>query len=207
MKSFRHWTPRYLFDRTALAVQHRRRGSDPWLTRTAILVLDEWLRKSDRGVEWGSGRSTPWFALRVDALMSIEHDVRWAGSVRTTLERAGLADRVDYRLVEPAEGPYVAPVEEFEDDTLDFALVDGIFRDACTLTAMRKLKPGGLLVIDNAERYFPRETPSRAPRARTVARGYPSAGWKQVDDALQSWRSVWTSNGIWDTALWVKPSR
>jgi putative heme iron utilization protein len=45
----------------------------PWLTKEAILLLERLLRPDDIGLEFGSGRSTIWFAERVEKLISIEH--------------------------------------------------------------------------------------------------------------------------------------
>jgi len=58
MRSIQHWTPRYLKDRLAEAYYHRTHPGHPWLTRWANEMLASYLRSSDVGVEFGSGRST-----------------------------------------------------------------------------------------------------------------------------------------------------
>ena len=73
-RSFRHWTFRYLIDRTELLLYERRHPDLPWLTREAVDFLASWLQPSDHGLEWGSGRSTVWLAQRVSRLVSIEHN-------------------------------------------------------------------------------------------------------------------------------------
>ena len=50
-----------------------------------IAVLDSWLCAGDTGLEFGSGRSTRWFAARVGALTSIEHDAAWHARVASSL--------------------------------------------------------------------------------------------------------------------------
>jgi hypothetical protein len=42
----------------------------PWLTRQAVEILEDWLKPGYVGLEWGSGRSTLWFARRVSHLTS-----------------------------------------------------------------------------------------------------------------------------------------
>jgi hypothetical protein len=68
---------------------------------------------------------------------------------------------------------------------------------------MPKLKPGGLLVIDNVNWYLPSR--SRAPNSRTPALGPHGAVWTDIARELARWRSIWTSSGVWDTAIFVKP--
>ena len=211
MRSFRHWTPTYVRDRVALAVRQQRRPEEPWLTASAVEVLASWLRASDVGLELGSGRSTSWFARRVARLISVEHDETWFRRVSEQLRTRGLADRVDYRLcVDGRNGApdssYVRVIAGVEDGSLNFALVDGVARDHCALALIDKLEPGGLLVVDNINWFYPRQQKSRAPASRSRADGFESPEWEAFDRRVSTWRVIWTTDGICDTALWVKPS-
>jgi hypothetical protein len=207
-RNLAHLTPRYIFDRCLVAFDQLRRPADPWLTRPAISILESWLRPDDVGFEWGSGRSTVWFARRVRRLVSIEHDPAWYETVRERLARAGLLDRCDCRLEpdgrdETPNSRYVRAVEEVLDNTLDFALVDGVARVHCALAVLSKLRPGGLLCIDNANWFLPGPAPSRSPNSRNE-HGPANASWAELAEQLRSWRCIWTSNGVFDTAFWVK---
>jgi predicted O-methyltransferase YrrM len=139
----------------------------PWLARQAVTFCDEHLTTAHVGLEFGSGRSTVWFAPRVRGLTSIEHDPVWYRAVKDMLETHGM-DNVRYLLVpldhDPSEPQlprykqsprYVAVSEEFADGELDFVVVDGHYRQACIAAATRKLKPGALLVVDNTN-WLPR---------------------------------------------------
>jgi hypothetical protein len=97
--------------------------------------------------------------------------------------------------------PYVKVVDTFEDKTLDFVLVDGHVREYCCRRVLPKIKPGGMLVIDNANWYF--DYPTHSPVSR-VGKGHANAVWQEVWDSLRSWRRIWTSCGVWDTAIWIK---
>ena len=77
MRPFRHLTPRYIWNRTALIVYERANPGQPWLTPDMIKILDSWLCPADVGLEFGSGRSTSWFAARVKHLTSVEHNPEW----------------------------------------------------------------------------------------------------------------------------------
>lgn len=208
-RSFRHWTPRYIVNRVALAYHQRVSPSDPWLTKTACSFLADWLSPSDVGLEWGSGRSTLWFAERVQRLTSVEHNPNWYAVVQSRLVERQFSN-VDLRLVPIGNScgagcdPYVNVGNESDGNSVDFVLVDGQLRSQCTAVALKILKPGGILIIDNAEWYIPHN--SRSPGAIARAGTAVADGWQQVVTKLREWRSVWTSNGVWDTAIYCKPA-
>lgn len=207
VRYLRHRTPRYVYHRTRQALYERGHPGDPWLTPEAIRLLSTLLRPGDRGVELGSGRSTVWLAGRVAHLTSVEHDAQWHADVSGRLRDAGLAN-VDYVLApwdpdEPGERcEYVGTLRRLAPSSLDFALVDGAHRDHATRLAMPRLKPGGLLIIDNVNWYLPSD--SRAPASRSRALG-PADGWADIARELAGWRSIWTASGVWDTAIFVRP--
>lgn len=210
MRSIRHWTPRYVWDRLAVMRFERENPNAPWLTAQAIGVLSTWLKPDDVGLEWGSGRSTVWFAKRVRSLVSVEHDERWGRRVPDMLRHHGVEGQIDYRLLNNdldagAESAYVRIVDELEDDSLDFCLVDGMLRDHCAMACMGKVKPGGILIVDNVNWYLPHDPVSRAPGSRVVEQGAASNIWHEFKTSTAEWRYIWTTNGVWDTAIWVKP--
>lgn len=208
-RTFRHWTPRYVVNRLAVAYHQRVAPNDPWLTKTACTFLNEWLTRSDVGLEWGCGRSTLWFAERVGQLTSVEHNPQWHAIVQSKLLERGLTN-VDLRLIPPdttclnGRAAYVEVGREFPASSLDFVLVDGQLRGQCAALALTLVKPGGILIIDNAEWFIPHATTSPGAIART---GTDIADdWREVVATLGGWRSVWTSNGVWDTAIYSRPA-
>src|SRR5262245_28763699 len=50
----------------------------PWLTFGAVRFLESRLASTQRVFEYGSGGSTLFLARRVEQVISVEHDVRWA---------------------------------------------------------------------------------------------------------------------------------
>jgi predicted O-methyltransferase YrrM len=208
-RTFRHWTPRYVVHRLALAAYERRAPSAPWITREACAYLGAWLRPEHVGIEWGSGRSTLWFARRVSRLISIEHDPQWHRLVTAGLDASGATHVANYlialeRLSAAGRPSYVeAPCGEIK--LADFALVDGQYRDQCARLAMELLRPGGLLIIDNAEQFFPH--PSHSPSAMVRTGAAPSRLWEELRGQLAAWHCRWTSNGVFDTAIFTKPTR
>jgi predicted O-methyltransferase YrrM len=205
----RHRTPRYVYDRARQFVYERRHPRAPWITPEAARLLTFMLRSQDRGLEFGSGRSTIWFAERVRHLTSVEHDQRWHAQVSELLHERCL-DNVDYVLAPLDQPPelggsseYASAALAFAETSLDFVLVDGAYRDHTAMHVLSKIKPGGILIIDNVNWYLP--SGSRAPNSRTAALGPDGPVWRRVAQDLAGWRSIWTSSGVWDTAVFIKP--
>jgi predicted O-methyltransferase YrrM len=210
MRRFRHWTPAYIRDRLTVWWYERTHPDAPWLTRDMNQLLESWLRPHHAGLEFGSGRSTLWLAARVGRLTTVEHDGAWQERIRSRLAGRRLTAIVDYRLhVDGASGGagtrYAAVAAEFAAESLDFVLVDGMCRDQCALASIALLKHGGLLIVDNVNWYVPRKEKSRSPNSRSLADGYASESWKEFHERVQDWQSIWTSDGVTDTAAWFKP--
>ncbi|MCA1833877.1 MAG: class I SAM-dependent methyltransferase [Actinomycetota bacterium] len=153
--------PLVLVARLWSGLYHRRHPGMPWLAPGAITFCEHHLTREMRALEWGSGRSTTWFATRLGSLTSVEHDPAWHEIVAGNIVRNDLSN-VDLRLVpldpHPVEPPvahrgwgsaYVKVADGFEDESLDFVVVDGAYRMACILAAAPKLKHGGLLLVDD----------------------------------------------------------
>ncbi len=212
--NIRTFKPAYFVKRVQQFAFEKRHPDAPWLTPSAVLFLESYLKPADVGFEWGSGRSTVWFARRLGKLVSVEDRRQWYATVTGRLAKSQLSHRVDYQYIpcecqerdEPVEHPYASAARAMADGSLDFALVDGNIRAACMRAILPKIKPGGLLILDNAERYLPND---QLGRRATVPqrRSKPSTpGWARLMGELQDWRCISTTNGIWDTRLWLRPA-
>lgn len=150
----------------------------PWLTFDAVDELLKRLPPNPVVFEYGSGGSTLFWLKHHAQCTSVEHDARWCAAVR---ERVGDCERLDYRLVPPEHKPvndirdptdphaycsadpllaqfifekYVNQIDVFPDRHFDVVLVDGRARPSCLMRGAAKVKPGGLLILDNAERDY-----------------------------------------------------
>jgi predicted O-methyltransferase YrrM len=211
MRSFRHWTPTYIRDRVAVMRYQRTNPEAPWLTREMTDLVGAWLKPGYVGLEFGSGRSTLWFAARVGRLTSVEHDAAWHATISARLSAGRLTDIVDYRLCDDGVDDtnatrYAAVAGEFPAESLDFVLVDGMCRDHCALASVPLVKRGGWLIVDNVNWYVPRTDKSRAPNSRALTDGYATGEWQQFHERVAQWKSIWTSDGVTDTAAWIKPA-
>jgi len=201
-------TPRYVCNRIRDLLYQRMHPADPWLTPASIRLLDTLLRPTDRGAEFGSGRSTLWFAPRVASLTSVETNTRWHEKVTSQLKDQDVSN-VDYILIpqdqppENGDGPVARVARGFPDSSLDFALVDSYYRDHTAKAVIPKVKPGGLLIIDNINWHLPCD--SKAPGTRPAGLGPATSTWAEVGRELAGWRTIWTSNGRWDTAIFFRP--
>jgi predicted O-methyltransferase YrrM len=204
-----HWTPRYVVNRVAWFFYERRNMDKPWLAPRAIELLAELLLPSDTGIEWGSGRSTAWFARRVKHLTSIEDNREWYDTVRKQLAEQQLTNVTYHFASRPPEADsardsdYVKLSSSIPDSSLGFALVDGYAREYCAEAVIPKIAPGGLLVIDNANWYF--DHPTHSPASR-VGKGPKNERWAAVAQTLSQWRVIWTTQGVTDTAIWIRPA-
>ena len=207
MKNISHITPRYFLNRMKTIIYEKKHPELPWLTIQANEILGTLLLATDIGVELGSGRSTVWLAKRVGQLISIEHNREWYDNVVNMLQSKNICN-VDYRLAETEEGEsqksYYMQLNELMDCSLDFCLIDGVYRGECAEILIDKLKSGGVMVIDNVNRYLPSLT--RSPSSIKVNENPPSDIWRDVRQELKTWRSIWTSTGVTDTAFFFKPS-
>lgn len=124
-----------------------------------------------RVFEYGSGASTAWLGRRSASVTSVEHDEGFAGFLRPLLDGdSTLAEAsIDLRLVPatPSSVPavtsnrrghqgldfsdYVRGIDD-ADGAFDLVVVDGRARVACVRAALPRLAPGGLVLLDNANR-------------------------------------------------------
>lgn len=197
------------------------RDESPWMTFSAIAHLDRHLGQlggKGRVFEWGSGGSTLFFARRAAEVIAVENDGDWAEKVRAACAERQLSHAtVAFHPADNTEAPpnfdpadpekfysgsalhnghlfqsYAEHINQFRSESFDVIVVDGRVRPACLRFGMPKLKPGGLLVLDNAERPW-------YARARALV------------DAEQWPRTDHTGPGpynqyFWQTVIWQRPA-
>ena len=154
----------------------------PWLTPDAISLIEKLIRSNDVGLEFGSGRSTVWFCERVGHLLSVETDPAWYEWTKGALRSKNLTnftyECVTVREIEKHPEKYVNFFIKYGDNAFDFALIDGKLRAEVTKNVLRRIKIGGILIIDNVNRYIPTKT--NAP-ASVGMRGEPvSKLWAEI---------------------------
>ncbi|GGZ30824.1 hypothetical protein GCM10007049_24680 [Echinicola pacifica] len=181
----------------------------PWFAPSAVEFFKNWLSKDMKGLEFGSGASSKFFAQRIHTLVSVEHHEGWYQHVQNWFKDNNLSN-IDYRFIgeQPGYTPLGLPdfysrlqltaadysfknqfwdyfhmADEFEDAYFDFILVDGRARVACLLNSIDKLKSGGIMILDNSDR--------------------PS--YQLAFKVLAQWEYYTCTTGLSDTTFWVKP--
>ncbi|MEX0597447.1 MAG: class I SAM-dependent methyltransferase [Candidatus Paceibacterota bacterium] len=102
-------------------------------------------------LEFGSGSSTIWFAKNTKNLTSVEHSPKWFTKIKELLTSNDECQKVNLIL---HDRPYYTICNQFPDNYFDLILVDGRNRNGCIKHSIRILKPGGTLMLDNAERPY-----------------------------------------------------
>jgi hypothetical protein len=168
----------------------------PWWPYVAVEAVEAALPARARVVEYGGGGSTLWLLDRGATVVCIEHDRDWAATL--TEEADG---RAELRLVEPSTSgevssgglfydDYVTAVADLPDGSQDLVIVDGRARVACGLAAMSKVRPGGMLLLDDSD------------RARYEGLREALAGWRGQD-----YRGLKLGGGpVFQTSVWTRPN-
>jgi predicted O-methyltransferase YrrM len=176
-----------------------------------VEILEDRLKPTDVGLEWGSGRSTLWFAQRVAHLTSIEHNDHWYNRIQKLLRDKDI-DNVDllFAPLEAKDGEqsqYIRVAAELPKASFDFILVDGRLRDQCTELALQLIKPDGTLIIDDAARYI--QHSYCCPQSVMAQNGPPSPLWAKIAKQLQTLSAeiIWTSDGVTATVFYFMPTK
>jgi hypothetical protein len=161
----------------------------PWMVFRATRFLDRFLRPDMRVFEYGVGGSTGFFLDHECQVVSVEHDEDWAETARREF---GSRDAwcLHVKAPEPGAGAdpsdplaygsrkydaatfaqYVQVIDDY--DPFDVVVVDGRARTAALRHAVDKVAPGGILILDDAER-----SRYRPGAALVDSRDWPRHDW------------------------------
>lgn len=195
----RYWTPIYFLNKIFLLLYEKQYPDRPWLNAGAIHYLEQVINSQKFMVEFGSGRSTVWFSQRVKRLISVEHSYEWFVTLLNQLQRENISNT---KIIHASSATqYVAIMKKMRQQIVDVVLVDGIYRDLCMALAMSRVKRGGVIILDNSERYLP--LPSHSPEVKSVEKNEKI--WRANWEVLKHWEIHHFSNGVFDTIVAIKP--
>lgn len=151
----------------------------PWITFLSIDFLEKYLNPGLKIFEYGGGSSTNYFCNKGCEVYTIENNRDWFDILKKNAHQKGLqwqgeliegetidnfyglnaADPYHYYTTDESSlnykfEKYVKSIDKFKDNNFDLVLVDGRSRPSCIMHAIPKIKPGGLLVLDNSERPY-----------------------------------------------------
>ena len=126
----------------------------PWIVPAAVGWLRRRIRSDWSILELGAGRSTAWFARRAGRVISFEDNEFWAGQTRERLRALGL-ENVELRQL--AVEAFAVEVDAMPEYSFDLVVMD--FLEAPSMTridvlkpAMKKVKAGAYLLLDDSDR-------------------------------------------------------
>jgi hypothetical protein len=177
----------------------------PWFVQDSVKWLLGFLRPHMHGFEWGSGHSTIFFAQRSAKLVSVEHKRKWFQKVSSRLAerdlcnvtylfrppgtesrpsqlRPTMLEELDFK-PKPEFAAYCDTILDYPSESFDFVSVDGRARIECAMNALDRLRPGGVLILDNSER----------------------SKYRSLFVVLTAWPKVSFANGVWETTIFRKP--
>jgi hypothetical protein len=117
----------------------------PWITYPAIEYLNQLDLRSKTVLEYGSGNSSLYFSRRVKSILSIEHNLEWYSKLKIDLAE-------NQSLIHASEELYAeAPLQQ--NKKFDIIIIDGIKREECVAVCFKIIEEGGMILLDNSERY------------------------------------------------------
>lgn len=169
--------------------------TEPWLTEGAIHFLESFIRPGFRVLEFGAGASTLWFARHGCWVMNYESDSNWQNIVSGLLgESVSKVALFNWHENLPEQ-----LLSIYEPELFDLVLVDGQSRRQCILASIPLVRPGGVLMIDNAD-WFACEPIMQEFHRRMHDWNYTVSAQRRPD-------KFGFTYGDWSTAWWQRPPR
>ncbi len=119
----------------------------PWFSYPAIDFLSE-LNFSEKTVfEYGSGFSTLFWGAHAKSVIAVENNIAWLEKIQPMAPTNCTILQSSLDVEE-----YSGQISAYE--LFDVVVVDGYIpcRAACSEKALKHLKPGGIIILDNADR-------------------------------------------------------
>ena len=183
----------------------------PWVVFGAKEYISRSIKQGSKVFEYGMGGSTLFFLDSGCTVISVEHNSEWGDKLSSTIGKNSnwtgivvppsktLADTSSIRYSSKFPGyenfdfrEYVEVIQNYNDKSLDLVMVDGRARSAAIQLAASKVIPGGLIVLDNAER----------PRYAEAINFLFTQGWKLTRCFGPG---PYVAHEFWDTLLLEKP--
>lgn len=118
----------------------------PWYTYSAIEYLSQFDFHDKTVFEFGAGYSSAFWAERAKYVVSVEDNSVWFSKWRKDFQYS------NWNILLRSEGkPYYSAILE-NDNNYDVIVIDGKCRAECTETAIKRLKKGGLIILDDSDR-------------------------------------------------------
>lgn len=152
------------------------KNRQPWIVFNAIEFLNSLDFKGRHIFEYGSGGSTLFWLEKGAIVTSIEHDNKWFNLMEKYVEP--YRQNIDIICIIPEEihiknidysdpinyaskimkgynfENYVTSIDIYLEDFFDIIFIDGRARPSCIMHSYKKVKKGGMLIIDDTIRNY-----------------------------------------------------
>lgn len=189
-----HWSFLYFINKIKVILYFKLNPTMPWFSKKCNLFLSKHLKIDMNGLEFGSGRSSLWLSARVGHLVSLEHNIEWFNFVNKKAENIN-----NLNLVFANDEGYWKYLESVPDGSLSFCIVDGLYRDIVAQKAFSKLKPGGFMLIDDAQRYIPSVNSFSPGRNIGI-----NENWLSFKEKIEANIKLYFSDGVTDQLIIFK---
>lgn len=148
MKFIEMWQNEYAIERSIdeKVCVDKEGNAIPWYTYPAIEYLSQFDYSCKKVFEFGCGYSSLFWAQRAAEVISVEDNPEWFNKWRNEFQEPNLS----IRWRDEGEAYFNAIFEE--SDRYDVIVVDGKLRCDCAATAVEKLAPGGMIILDDSDR-------------------------------------------------------
>ncbi|WP_350344327.1 class I SAM-dependent methyltransferase [Proteinivorax tanatarense] len=119
----------------------------PWFTYQAVTFLEERVKSKWDVFEYGCGYSSLWWSKRVSSVTSCEHNLQWLKMVQTKAGENVNLIYADFNKERKFAEKILQTKKKY-----DVIVIDSKERIKCAKYALRKLKPSGVIIWDDAER-------------------------------------------------------
>ena len=168
----------------------------PYWNEETIASIDNIVNCWSKVFEYGTGGSTVWLVRKVAELISVEYDPDWFRIFKNRFkEQFPLAtidkDKISYQSlgcmeivkqilirlekIKDCGQNFVDSISVFPDAYFDLVIVDARNRSRCLLAASTKVKRGGWILLDDAQRSW----------------------YQKGKEVLKSWKSTSFGGGRW----------
>jgi hypothetical protein len=132
----------------------------PWWPHSATAWVAANLPPKARVFEFGGGGSTLWLQDQAAVVTTVEHDTQWHAVLAADLPPTATlllrpptrSGTVTSDAMSGYFDDYTGSIDGEPGASLDLVIVDGRARVECARRAMQKVRPGGLLLLDDTGR-------------------------------------------------------
>jgi len=123
----------------------------PIIPYNAIRIFENYLEKDIQIVEWGSGRSTSWYARKSQKVFSVEDSENWYKETLRILNKKSLKN-FDLSFTKNSTEYVNKPIEKSDVKSRRVFIIDGSFRNSCALAALDCCTKEDIIYLDDSDK-------------------------------------------------------